>query len=50
VVYKFDEDFITATNKEILPIIQIDNFKISAQPGQITKTLLFQFKKLTENF
>jgi branched-chain amino acid aminotransferase len=49
-IEKFDEAFITATLKEILPIIQIDNFKISSQPGPITKTLIFQFKKLTENF
>jgi branched-subunit amino acid aminotransferase/4-amino-4-deoxychorismate lyase len=50
VVYKFDEAFITASNKEILPIIQIDNFKINNQPGSITKTLMFQFKELTKNF
>jgi branched-chain amino acid aminotransferase len=49
-IEKFDEAFITATLKEILPIIQIDNFKISSQPGPITKTLMFKFKKLTENF
>jgi branched-subunit amino acid aminotransferase/4-amino-4-deoxychorismate lyase len=50
VVYKFDEDFITASNKEILPIIQIDNFKIKSQPGPITKNLISQFKELTKNF
>jgi branched-chain amino acid aminotransferase len=49
-IKKFDEAFITASNKEILPIIQIDNFKISSQPGPITKTLMSQFKELTKNF
>jgi branched-chain amino acid aminotransferase len=49
-IKKFDEAFITASNKEILPIIQIDNFKINSQPGPITKTLMFQFKELTKNF
>jgi len=49
-IEKFDEAFITASNKEILPIIQIDNFKISSQPGPITKTLMSQFKELTKNF
>jgi branched-chain amino acid aminotransferase len=49
-IKKFDEAFITASNKEILPIIQIDNFKISSQPGPITKNLTSQFKELTKNF
>jgi branched-chain amino acid aminotransferase len=49
-IKKLDEAFITATNKEILPIIQIDNFKINNQPGPITKTLLTKFRELTENF
>jgi branched-chain amino acid aminotransferase len=49
-IKKFDEAFITASNKEILPIIQIDNFKISSQPGPITKTLINEFKYLTQNY
>jgi branched-chain amino acid aminotransferase len=49
-IRKFDEAFITASNKEILPIIQIDNFKISFQPGPITKTLINEFKYLTQNY
>jgi branched-chain amino acid aminotransferase len=49
-IKKFDEAFITASNKEILPIIQIDDFKINSQPGPITKTLMSQFKELTKNF
>jgi branched-chain amino acid aminotransferase len=49
-IKKFDEAFITATSKGILPIVKIDNFKISAQPGPVTKTLMSQFKELTQNF
>jgi branched-chain amino acid aminotransferase len=49
-IKKFDEAFITASNKEILPIIQIDNFKINNHPGPITKTLLKKLRELTENF
>jgi branched-chain amino acid aminotransferase len=49
-IKKFDEAFITASNKEILPIIQIDNLKISNQPGIMTKILMNEFKKLTLNF
>lgn len=45
----FNECFITASNKEIMPVNQIDNFKISA-PGKITKILAEEFKKLTLNF
>jgi branched-chain amino acid aminotransferase len=49
-IKKFDEAFITASNKEILPIIKIDNCKINPQPGPITKTLISQFKQLTKKF
>jgi branched-chain amino acid aminotransferase len=49
-IRKFDEAFITASNKEILPIIQIDNFKISNGPGPITKILMAKFKELVQNY
>jgi branched-chain amino acid aminotransferase len=49
-IKKFDETFITASNKEILPIVQIDNFKISKEPGPITKILMAKFKELTKKF
>ena len=49
-IKNFDEAFITASNKEILPIVQIDNFKINSEPGPITKALMDKFKKLTKNF
>jgi branched-chain amino acid aminotransferase len=49
-INKFDEVFITATNKEILPVIQIDNFKISNKPGSITISLMNEFKNITKNY
>lgn len=46
-----DEVFITATNKEILPIAEIDNYKISNKRiGEITKKLREEFKKFVNNY
>jgi len=48
---KFDEAFITSTNKEILPIVKIDSFLIgNGKPGEITKLLMSEFHKHTSNF
>ncbi len=50
-IKKFDESFITATNKEILPIIKIDHIKIGkGEVGEMTKLLMKEFKKLTQNY
>lgn len=49
-IKKFNECFITASNKEILPIIKIDDFKISSKPGEITNFLMERFKELTKNY
>jgi len=47
----FDEAFITASNKEILPIVRIDKIKIGdGKPGEITKLLMEKFKNLVENY
>jgi branched-chain amino acid aminotransferase len=44
-----DELFMTSTTKKILPITQIDNFKIgSGKPGSETKHLMGKFKELEE--
>ncbi len=46
-----DEVFITATNKNILPIVKIDSLKIgSGVPGPITKTLLTKFEELIKRY
>ncbi len=44
-IKNFDEAFITATNKEILPIIKIDRARIGGgKVGEITKILMEEFK------
>lgn len=46
---RFQEAFITASNKEIMPVIQIDNQKIGeGKPGKITIKLLEAYRKLTK--
>ncbi len=47
---KFNEVFITASNKEILPIIKIDDTKISNEPGEITKFLMEKYKEITKDY
>lgn len=50
-IKNFDEAFITATNKEILPIVKIDNFPVGSKKiGKITQMLMREFKKLTKNY
>jgi branched-subunit amino acid aminotransferase/4-amino-4-deoxychorismate lyase len=45
-IKKLNEAFITATNKEIVPIVKIDNLKIgNGKPGKITKQLIELFTK-----
>ena len=46
-----NEAFITATNKEIVPIVKIDNIKINqGKIGQNTKYLVNLFHKHTKNY
>jgi len=48
---KFSEAFITASNKEIMPVVKINEKKISAgKVGKITKALMKEFKSLTQNY
>lgn len=48
---KADECFITATNKEIMPVVRINNQTIgNGRPGEQTKKLLTLFKELRDNF
>lgn len=49
-IKNFDEAFLTASNKEIMPVREIDNIKIKNSPGKITKILMEEFKKLTLGF
>lgn len=48
-IKNFAEVFITATNKEILPIVQIDKIKIgNGKVGELTKILMREFRRLTK--
>lgn len=42
-----DEVFITATNKKVVPIVEVDNFKIAdGKVGEISKFLFDEYSKL----
>jgi len=44
----FDECFITASNKEIMPVVQIDDWKIgTGRVGAITKKLREAYRQMT---
>ncbi len=50
-VLEADECFITATDKEVMPVVKIDNRIIGTDcPGEQTKKLLNLFRKLRDNF
>lgn len=46
-----DEALISASDKEIMPVVQIDNSKINqGKPGKYTKKLIKVFHNYTENY
>jgi len=46
-----EEIFICASNKEILPVVQIDDTIIgSGKPGNKTKDIMNMFKKYTDSY
>jgi branched-chain amino acid aminotransferase len=48
-VYISDECFLTGTAAEIIPVVKVDGRRIGeGKPGEITKKLTEQFKKLTK--
>ncbi len=50
-ISKFDEAFITASSKNIIPIVQIDKFKIgNGKVGPTTKKLMQLFKEMTNGY
>lgn len=47
-IAKFQEAFITASNKEIMPVVKIDNQTVGdGRPGKLTKALMGEFGKIT---
>ena len=46
-----DEAFLTATNKEVLPVVRIDEIQIgNGEVGSVTKKLIKSFRQRVENF
>lgn len=46
-----DEAFISASDKEIMPVVRIDRLKIgSGRPGPLTKKLMKAFREYTKSF
>ena len=49
-VYIADECFLTGTAAEVIPVVKVDSRTIGeGTPGQITRQLMAQFKKLTRS-
>jgi branched-chain amino acid aminotransferase len=47
-VYSADEAFMTGTAAEIAPVVEVDSRGVgSGKPGEITKRLMAEFKKIT---
>ena len=47
-ISSFDEVFICASNKEIMPVVQIDDTKVAqGEVGHLTKKLMEEFRKIT---
>lgn len=46
-----DEAFISASDKEIMPVVQVDGLKIgNGRPGPLTRQIMQAFNKYTANF
>lgn len=47
----FSEAFISASNKEIMPVVQIDLMRIgTSKPGPITKKIMKEFKEFVSHY
>ena len=50
-LFDADEIFITATTKEIVPVVQVNNMKVgNGKVGSITKLIMSRFETYTENW
>ncbi|KKQ97333.1 MAG: Branched-chain amino acid aminotransferase/4-amino-4-deoxychorismate lyase [Candidatus Woesebacteria bacterium GW2011_GWB1_39_12] len=49
-LFNADEVFLSASNKEILPVVKVDNKVIgNGKPGDITKQIMSEFRKFVES-
>ncbi|KKQ51208.1 hypothetical protein A2865_01670 [Candidatus Woesebacteria bacterium RIFCSPHIGHO2_01_FULL_39_17] len=49
-LFNADEVFLSASNKEILPVVKVDNKIIGdGKPGEITKKVMSEFRKFVES-
>ncbi len=50
-LYSADEAFLTASNKDIVPVVKVDGKKIGGgMPGKITRILMEEFRKFVKNY
>ena len=50
-LYSADEVFLTATNKDIVPVVRIDGKKVNdGKVGKNTKVLMEEFRKFVKNY
>jgi branched-chain amino acid aminotransferase len=48
---EMDEIFISASNKEIVPVIRVDDMTVGdGKPGRITREIMKRFRELTNAF
>jgi branched-chain amino acid aminotransferase len=46
-----DEIFISASNKEIVPVIRVDDMTVGdGKPGRVTRKIMKRFRELTIAF
>ncbi len=49
-IYKAQEVFISSTTMEVMPVVEVDDIKISARPGRITRMLHKAYKEKVEEY
>ncbi len=47
---KFTEAFLTSSNKEVVPVVQIDNTIFSQRPGRVTQRIIMLFRQYTDSW
>lgn len=49
-IAKCSEAFITSSNKEVVPVVQIDSILLSAKPGRVTRRVISLFRQYTDSW